>query len=63
MMQNWYDIEENDDEEESTIKEYDITSTPNDYNIVTLFSLIDNGIIKMPPFQRNYVWDVKGHLN
>lgn len=59
MMQNWYDIEENDDEEESTIKEYDITSTPNDYNIVTLFSLIDNGIIKMPPFQRNYVWDVK----
>lgn len=58
-MDNWYDIEENENEEENGIKEYDITSTPNDYNIATLFSLIDNGIIKMPPFQRNYVWDVK----
>ena len=58
-MENWYDIEENDNEEENGIKEYDITSTPNDYNIATLFNLIDNGIIRMPPFQRNYVWDVK----
>lgn len=58
-MGNWYDIEENENEEENGIKEYDITSTPNDYNIATLFNLIDNGIIRMPPFQRNYVWDVK----
>ena len=59
-MDNWYDIEDYEKEEdEIEIKEYDITSTPNDYNIATLFSLIDNGIIKMPPFQRNYVWDVK----
>lgn len=58
-MGNWYDIEENEYEEENGIKEYDITSTPNDYNIATLFNLIDNGIIRMPPFQRNYVWDVK----
>lgn len=58
-MDNWYDIEENEIEEENSIKEYDITSTPNDYNIATLFNLIDNGIIRMPPFQRNYVWDAK----
>lgn len=59
-MDIWYDIEEYEKEEdEIEIKEYDITSTPNDYNIATLFNLIDNGIIKMPPFQRNYVWDVK----
>lgn len=58
-MENWYDIEENENEEENNIKEYDITSTPNDYNIATLFNLIDNGIIRMPPFQRNYVWDDK----
>lgn len=59
-MDIWYDIEEYENEEdEIEIKEYDITSTPNDYNIATLFNLIDNGIIKMPPFQRNYVWDVK----
>ena len=58
-MDNWYDIGENEIEEENSIKEYDITSTPNDYNIATLFNLIDNGVIRMPPFQRNYVWDMK----
>lgn len=58
-MEKWYDIEDYETEEDIEIKEYDITSTPNDYNIATIFSLIDNGIIKMPPFQRNYVWDVK----
>lgn len=54
----WYaDLYE--EETESVVKEYDITATPNDFNISTLFTLIDNGIIKMPPFQRNYVWDEK----
>jgi len=57
MDTNWY-IDYNDDMEES-VKEYDITATPNDFNIMTIFSLIDNGVIKMPPFQRNYVWDEK----
>lgn len=47
------------EEPETVVKEYDITATPNDFNILTLFSLIDNGVIKMPPFQRNYVWDEK----
>lgn len=55
---NWY-IDLYEEELETVVKEYDITSTPNDFNILTLFSLIDNGVIKMPPFQRNYVWDEK----
>ena len=58
-METWYTIDINENEEENPIKEYDITSTPNDFNISTIFNLIDNGIIKMPPFQRNYVWDIK----
>lgn len=58
MKDNWYqDIP--DEDNEVSVKEYDITATPNDFNILTIFSLIDNGIIKMPPFQRNYVWDEK----
>lgn len=57
-MPEWY-CDEAVDELEVPIKEYDITSTPNDFNILTLYSLIDNGVIKMPPFQRNYVWDEK----
>ena len=61
-MDSWYDIdpyEAGEDKDETTIKEYDITSTPNDFNISTLFSLMNNGIVKIPLFQRNYVWDIK----
>jgi len=61
-MNSWYDnepYESEDDQEDVAIKEYDITSTPNDFNISTLFSLMDKGIVKIPPFQRNYVWDIK----
>ncbi len=57
-MADWYDEKDFIDlEENSSVREYDITSTPNDFNIQTLYSLIDNGVIIMPPFQRNYVWD------
>lgn len=58
MNEKWY-IDLCEEETEAVVKEYDITATPNDFNILTLFSLIDNGVIKMPPFQRNYVWDEK----
>lgn len=54
----WY-IDLCEEETQTVVKEYDITATPNDFNILTLFSLIDSGVIKMPPFQRNYVWDEK----
>lgn len=55
----YYDVLDSEEEIDSGVKEYDITSTPNDFNISTIYSLIDNGVIKMPPFQRNYVWDEK----
>jgi uncharacterized protein with ParB-like and HNH nuclease domain len=41
------------------IEEYDLTSTPNDFNILTINSFIESGAIKIPGFQRNYVWDIK----
>ncbi|MEJ5178858.1 DUF262 domain-containing protein [Erwinia sp. MYb416] len=40
------------------IAEYDITSTPNDFNVMTLFSFIESGAVKIPGFQRNFVWDI-----
>ena len=49
VAENWY-IDLCEEETETVVKEYDITATPNDFNILTLFSLIDNGVIKMPPF-------------
>lgn len=57
----WY--EGNDDEtdgsQDISFTEYDISAAPNDFNIKTLFDFIDSGIVKIPGFQRNYVWDIK----
>ncbi len=59
MAELWYDLESFEDEEEIYISEYDIAVSPNDFNISTLFNLMDNGVIRLPAFQRNYVWDIK----
>jgi Protein of unknown function DUF262 len=53
----WY--EDGTDAEEGEIKEYDITASPNDFNILTLHSFIESGAVKIPGFQRNFVWDLK----
>ena len=56
----WIDTEEDVDTEENvSFTEYDISASPNDFNIKTLFDFIDSGIVKIPGFQRNYVWDIK----
>jgi uncharacterized protein with ParB-like and HNH nuclease domain len=54
----WYEdyAEENSDEQ---IEEYDISASPNDFNILTIFSFLESGVVKIPGFQRNYVWDIK----
>ena len=49
---------ETDTEDEYSLTEYDITASPNDFNIKTLFDFIQSGIVKIPGFQRNYVWDL-----
>jgi uncharacterized protein with ParB-like and HNH nuclease domain len=54
-----YDGEDEELEESFDIDEYDLTSTPNDFNVLTINSFIDSGSIKIPGFQRNYVWDIK----
>jgi uncharacterized protein with ParB-like and HNH nuclease domain len=40
------------------IEEYDITAAPNDFNVLTIYSFIEAGSVKIPGFQRNYVWDI-----
>lgn len=52
----WFD-DYADGEQEAQIDEYDITSSPNDFNVITLFSFIESGAVKIPGFQRNFVWD------
>jgi uncharacterized protein with ParB-like and HNH nuclease domain len=55
-MADWFDdyVEE---EDELQIDEYDITATPNDFNVSTLFNFIESGAVRIPGFQRNFVWD------
>lgn len=57
MHSDWYDSDTELDESYS-IKEYDVTASPNDFNIKTLFDFIDSGALVIPGFQRNYVWDM-----
>jgi len=53
----WFDQERARDEIDEPLKEYDISSTPNDFNINTIFDFIESGVVEIPGFQRNYVWD------
>jgi uncharacterized protein with ParB-like and HNH nuclease domain len=55
---NWYedDIEGTEDQ---PIKEYEVTAAPNDFNIKTIFDFIESGAVKIPGFQRHFVWDIK----
>src|SRR5882757_9636148 len=55
-MAEWFD-DYADEEDELQIDEYDITATPNDFNVSTLFNFIESGAVRIPGFQRNFVWD------
>lgn len=44
------------DEETITIKPYEVDCLPNDYNISVLINFIERGYLKIPSFQRNFVW-------
>jgi len=50
------DFEDKSDEGDSLIKPYEVDCLPNDYNVTTLISFIERGYMKIPSFQRNYVW-------
>jgi len=54
----WFD-DYAEDQEETQVDEYDLSATPNDFNVITIFNFIESGAVKIPGFQRNYVWDIK----
>lgn len=57
MTDGKYDDETNLSEGYS-IGEYDVTASPNDFNLKTLFDFVESGALVIPGFQRNYVWDI-----
>ena len=54
---DWYD-DYAEGKDDLQIDEYDITASPNDFNVMTLCSFIDSGSVRIPGFQRNFVWDI-----
>lgn len=52
----WQDHEE--PATDGYIPEYDITAVPNDFNVAVIVSFIELGSIRIPGFQRNFVWDL-----
>ncbi|MGE3424740.1 MAG: DUF262 domain-containing protein [Dehalococcoidia bacterium] len=55
----WCDDYAADEDPDTQIDEYDLTATPNDFNVTTIFNFIETGAVKIPGFQRNYVWDIR----
>ena len=55
----WFDDYAGSEEVDSYVGEYDLTSTPNDFNVLTIVNFLDSGAVIIPGFQRNFVWDIK----
>ncbi len=57
---DWLESEDVDPDTESIdIGEYDLTSTPNDFNVKTIVDFLKSGVFEVPSFQRNFVWDLR----
>jgi uncharacterized protein with ParB-like and HNH nuclease domain len=54
---DWFD-DYADEVEETQVAEYDITAAPNDFNVLTIYTFLESGSVRIPGFQRNYVWDL-----
>jgi hypothetical protein len=57
--EDWLQHEDTGDAEDAVIGEYDLTATPNDFNVKTIIDFINNNVFVIPTFQRNFVWDIK----
>jgi hypothetical protein len=57
--ESWIAQDEVDEEEPALITDYDILTSPNDWNVLTIANYMEAGAIQIPYFQRNYIWDLK----
>ncbi|ELG4655682.1 DUF262 domain-containing protein [Vibrio fluvialis] len=59
-IQNAIDSGNGEDQDDSyPMNEFQLTTTPNDFNVSTIISFINSNVFKIPAFQRHYVWDIK----
>ena len=54
---DWFE-DYTEDADELQVEEYDVTAAPNDFNVMTLHSFVESGAVRIPGFQRNFVWDL-----
>ncbi len=54
---DWIEDEGLEEGDDYSIDEYDLTASPNDFNIQTIVDFITKGVFEIPAFQRNYVWE------
>lgn len=45
-------------DEAPSMSEYDLSAVPSDFNVMTLNQLVDNKWVRIPGFQRHFVWDL-----
>jgi uncharacterized protein with ParB-like and HNH nuclease domain len=55
----WYTGDDEESEKPLSFKQYKINTAPNDFNVKTIYEFITDGMMELPNFQRNYVWDLK----
>lgn len=42
-----------------SLSNFNLVTTPNDFNVATIVAFMDKGVFKIPSFQRNFVWDIQ----
>ena len=47
------------EDEISDTDDYDVSTSPNDFNVSTMYDFIKSRVLVIPGFQRNYVWDIR----
>ena len=57
--QSHYDDYSENEDEIMDVGDYDISTSPNDFNVSTMYDFIKSGVLVIPGFQRNYVWDIR----
>ncbi len=57
--EDWLQSEDVGEAEDTAIGEFDLTATPNDFNVKTIIDFLTSQVFVIPTFQRNYVWDIK----
>ncbi len=55
----WFNDYSNQTSDDFQIDEYNLTYIPNDFNILTIFNFLESGVVKIPSFQRSYVWSIR----